>query len=66
MSKKSIQELLKEARDIDKDIKIMAANDLCGILLDGPAGDLKLQKDICEVYMNHLDSDAIDVQGTAY
>ena len=33
MNRKSIQELLVESKDVDKDIRIMAANDLCQMLL---------------------------------
>ena len=34
MNRKSIQELLVESKDVDKDIRIMAANDLCQMLLN--------------------------------
>ena len=34
MQKKNISTLFEESRDIDKDIRIMAANDLCYMLLN--------------------------------
>jgi len=34
MIKKNFEELLTESKDVDKDIRIMAANDLCQMLLD--------------------------------
>ena len=61
--RRTIQELLKESQDFDKDKKFMAANDLCDELLSSKETlDVQIQKAICNVFIEHLKADSIEVQ----
>lgn len=63
MSSRSIEQLLKEGRHYDNDIKIMALNDLCTIMTEeNNILDSNHQNEICEIFLLHLDATSIDVQ----
>lgn len=63
MSSRSIEQLLKEGRHYDNDIKIMALNDLCTKMIEeNKTLDSQVQNEICEIFLLHLDATSIDVQ----
>lgn len=60
---RSIDQLLKEGRHYDNDIKIMALNDLSNKLIDESTSlNSQIQTDICDIFLYHLDATSIDVQ----
>jgi len=63
MSSRTIEQLLKEGRHYDNDIKIMALNDLCAKMTEeNNVLDSQIQNEICEIFLLHLDATSIDVQ----
>lgn len=63
MSSRSTEQLLKEGRHYDNDIKIMALNDLCAKMTEDKTElDSQTQNEICEIFLLHLDATSIDVQ----
>lgn len=63
MSSRTVEQLLREGRHYDNDIKIMALNDLCAKMTEeNKILDSQTQNEICEIFLIHLDSTSIDVQ----
>ena len=65
MSSRSVEQLLKEGRHYDNDIKIMALNDLCTKMTEeNNVLESQTQNEICEIFLLHLDATSIDVQSS--